>query len=93
MKNILSKIGKSLLIPALAFSLNTKDANSQKLEFKPIVSVGIGTTNQSKFNVYEEWETHFKGLNGDEQLINKEDRKSTRLNSSHTIQSRMPSSA
>ncbi len=72
MKNILSKIGKSLLIPALAFSLNTKDANSQKLEFKPIVSVGIGTTNQSKFNVYEEWETHFKGLNGDEQLINKD---------------------
>lgn len=72
MKNILSKIGKSLLIPALAFSINSRDANSQKLEFNPIVGAGIGTTNQSNFNVYKGWENHFKGLNGDEQLINKD---------------------
>ena len=30
------------------FSLNTKDANSQKLEFKPIIGIGIGTTNPTR---------------------------------------------
>lgn len=72
MKNISSKIGKSLLIPALAFSLGTKQVDAQKLEFNPITSVGIRTTNQSNFKVYEGWENHFKGLNGNEQLINKD---------------------
>jgi len=71
MKNILSKIGKSLLIPALALSLNTKDANSQKIEFKPEMSIGAGLSHYSGFKVYQDWNKHFVGLDGDEKLSNK----------------------
>lgn len=68
MKNILSKIGKSLLIPTLALSMNTNDLKAQKLNIKPEISAGSGITNFSRFNVYSNWEDHFNGLDGDEKL-------------------------
>jgi hypothetical protein len=71
MKNILNKLGKSLLIPALAFSLGTKQVNAQKLEFNPGVYGGAGTTHYSKFEIYPNWQSHFKKLNGNEELKHK----------------------
>lgn len=72
MKNILSKIGKSLLIPALAFSISTKDANSQKLEFNPEISVGGKFTYHAGLEAYPDWDKHFIKLDGNEELKYKE---------------------
>lgn len=79
MKNILNKLGKSLLIPAIALSLNTKQADAQKLNLHPELSVGYSIPNLSKFKIYDDWESHFKGFNGDEQLINEKLEKSPDL--------------
>lgn len=68
MKNIFSKIGKSLLIPALALSMNTKNLDAQKLEFNPVFSVGGKLTNYAGLRVYDDWKKHFLYLSGDEQL-------------------------
>lgn len=77
MKNISNKIIKSLLIPALALSLNTKNIDAQKLQIQPVITTGSDITNYSKFNIYDNWENNFKGLNGDEQLKNKKMEKYT----------------
>lgn len=71
MKNLISKIGKSLLIPALAFSLNTKKVDAQKLELNSGIYFGGGAANYSKFKMYSDWQSHFKDLNGDEKLKHK----------------------
>jgi hypothetical protein len=71
MKNLLGKIVKPLLIPALALSMNLKNADAQKLEFHPGIYGGVGTTKYSKFEMYSNWEQHFKGLDGDEELKHK----------------------
>jgi hypothetical protein len=68
MKNILSKLAKTLLIPALALSMSMKDADAQKLEFKPVISVGGKLTNHADLNVYDNWHKHFSNLRGDEEL-------------------------
>jgi hypothetical protein len=68
MKNLLSKIAKPLLISALALSMSMKDADAQKLEFKPEISVGGKLTNHGGLKVYDDWQKHFLKLSGDEEL-------------------------
>jgi hypothetical protein len=68
MKNIFAKIAKPLLIPALALSMNLKNADAQKLEFNPGFYIGGSATNYSNLKIYDDWKTHFKGLSGDEVL-------------------------
>jgi len=68
MKNILAKITKPLLIPVLALSMNLKNADAQKLEFNPGFYIGGGATTYSNLKIYDDWQSHFKGLSGDEVL-------------------------
>ena len=68
MKNLLSKISKLALIPALAFTLNTGKAHAQKVEFNPGVYAGVMGSSYSGFKVYDNWESHFKDIEGDETL-------------------------
>jgi len=71
MKNLLGKIVKPLLIPALAFSMSLKNTDAQKLEFNPGISLGGGACNYSGIKIYDDWQSHFKNFNGDEELKNK----------------------
>ena len=68
MKNIWNKIVKPLLIPALALSMCLKNMDAQKLEFSPGAYIGGGRSKYSNFKIYDGWQKHFKGLNGDEEL-------------------------
>ncbi|MGY4884035.1 MAG: hypothetical protein ACP5NZ_00460 [Nanobdellota archaeon] len=71
MKNLITKISKIILIPAFAMSMNLKNADAQKLEFYPTFSAGAGLGHYSNFKIYDNWQSHFKGLDGDEVLKDK----------------------
>lgn len=66
--NLLSKISKLALIPALALALNTGKTNAQKLEFNPEISMGWAAGTYSDLKIYDNWQDHFKNLYGDEKL-------------------------
>jgi hypothetical protein len=76
MKNLVSKIGKAILIPALALSLGVQKSSAQdeqhrKIEFTPVVNFGFGGNLYSGFKLYDNWQNHFVGLDGDEELKQK----------------------
>jgi hypothetical protein len=63
-KNLISRLGKLALIPALAFSLSAKNIDAQKSEHSPKLSYKMDITSAINYAVkapkpYENWESHF----------------------------------
>lgn len=63
-KNLMSRIGKLALIPALAFSLNTGKIQAQEKKFNTDFNLYIGpkVSHYPEFKVPEDWQSHFRDL-------------------------------